>query len=121
MMELYQDTMAVARTYGKPRLCITFACNPAWPEIKESMLPEQNARMRPDVTARVFRIKIEDLAKDIYANGVFGRTAARLYVIGFQKRGSPHGHILCILADEDAPKSTDDYDRIVSAVIPDHG
>ena len=30
MMELYQDAMAVVRTYGKPCLFITFARNPAW-------------------------------------------------------------------------------------------
>ena len=84
------------------------------------MLPKQNASMRADVAVRVFRIKIEALAKDIYASGVFGRPVARLYVIEFQKRGRPHAHIPFMLPDEDAPNPTDDYDSIVSAVIPGH-
>ena len=119
MRELYQDAMAVVRQFGKPHLFITFTCNPAWPEVRGAMLANQHASMRPDVTARVFRIKLDALMKDIYEAGVFGRTVARLYVIEFQKRGLPHAHILCIIADEDAPKTTEDYDSIVSAVIPD--
>ena len=71
------------------------------------------------MSLRAFRIKLEAPTKDIYEAGVFGRAVARLYVIEFQKRCLPRAHILCIIADEDAPKTTDDYDIIVSAVIPD--
>ena len=78
LMDLYQDVVAAARAYGKRRLVITSRRNPSWPEIKESMLPNQTSRMRPDVEVRVFRIKIEALMGDIYAGGVFGRTVARL-------------------------------------------
>ena len=34
MGELYQDAVAVVRTYGKPRIFITFARNTSWPEIR---------------------------------------------------------------------------------------
>ena len=94
MRDLYQDAMAVVRTYGKPRIGITFTCDPSWPEIRESALPNHHAIMRSDVAARVFRIKLEYLANDIYAPGVFGRAVARLCVIEFRKRGLPHAHIL---------------------------
>ena len=42
------------------------------------------------------------------------RTAGKLYA-----RGLPHSHILLILAPEDKPRSTDDYDRFVCAELPD--
>ena len=113
--------MAVVRTYGEPRLFVTFTRNPSWPEIVGYMLPKQHARMRPDVAARVFRIKLAGRTKDICASGVFGRTVARSYFIEFRKRGLPNAHILCILAGGDSPRTTGDYDIIVSAVIPGPG
>src|SRR6266487_3678885 len=36
MHKLYQDGMAIVRTYGKPDLFITITCNPNWPEIKDT-------------------------------------------------------------------------------------
>ena len=84
---------------------------------QESMIPKQHATIRPEVTALVIRIKLGDRANDIYAVGFFGRAVARLYFIEFQKRGIPHAQIICTIEDEDAPKTTDDYDIIVSAVI----
>jgi hypothetical protein len=38
MLNLYQDAMAIVRTYGKPDLFITVTCNPHWPEIKSKLL-----------------------------------------------------------------------------------
>ena len=40
-------------------------------------------------------------------------------VIEFQKRGLPHAHILIILDEDSKPRNSDDYDRIVSAELPD--
>lgn len=37
MMQNYQDAMALMRKFGKPDLFITFICNPAWPEITDSI------------------------------------------------------------------------------------
>lgn len=44
---------------------------------------------------------------------------AHVHVVEFQKRGLPHAHILLILESEDKPRTTDDYDSIVQAEIPD--
>ena len=38
--------------------------------------------------------------------------------LSFRNEWLPHAHIICILADADDPMTTDDYDIIVSAVIP---
>ncbi|CAG8751599.1 9696_t:CDS:2, partial [Acaulospora morrowiae] len=38
--------------------------------------------------------KFQELKKDLFERGVFGRVIAHIYVIEFQKRGLPHAHIL---------------------------
>jgi len=48
-----------------------------------------------------------------------GKVVSHLYVVEFQKRGLPHAHILLILENKDKPKTTEDYDKIVSAELPD--
>ena len=56
---------------------------------------------------------------DILNKQILGKHVAMMYVIEFQKRGLPHAHILIILDDFFKPRTTDDFDRIVSAEIPD--
>ena len=118
MYQLYQDAMAIVSHFGKPDLFITFTCNPKWPEITQELLPNQNAIDRPDLTARVFHIKLQELLKDLNTNHWFGKVVAYVYVVEFQKRGLPHAHILLILAPEDKIHSIEKYDSIVSAEIP---
>ena len=94
MSELYQDAMAIVRSFGKPHLFITFTCNPSWQEVADALFPNQTAAMRPDITARVFRLKLNAPREDIFDVGVLGEVIARMYVIEFQKRGLPHAHII---------------------------
>ncbi len=47
------------------------------------------------------------------------RTQAWTYAVEFQKRGLPHIHSLFILKTDSIPRTPADYDRIVSAVLPD--
>jgi len=119
MYQLYQDAMTIVNHFGKPDLFITFTCNPKWPEIIRELLPNQNVADRPDLTARVFHVKLRELLKDLCDRHWLGRVIAYIYVIEFQKRGLPHAHILLVLAPEDKLQTTDDYDSIVSAEIPD--
>ena len=56
---------------------------------------------------------------DIMDNHILGRVIGKIHVIEFQKRGLPHAHILLILNSNDKPRSCDDYDKLVSAEIPD--
>ena len=117
--QLYHDAMAIVRKYGSPDLFITFTCNPNWEEIRRELHPGQSAFDRPDLTARVFRLKLKELLQDLFSHGIMGRVIGRVYVIEFQKRGLPHVHILIILASEDKPRDVADIDSIVSAEIPD--
>jgi hypothetical protein len=118
MYQLYQDAMSIVSYFGKPDLFVTFTCNPKWPKITRELLPYQNAVDRPDLTARVFHIKLQELLKDLLRNNCLGKIIAYIYVIEFQKHGLPHVHFLLILAPEKKLRSTDDYNSVVSAKIP---
>ena len=119
MIELYQDAMAIVRKYGKPDLFVTFTCNPSWPEITRELLEGQTAADRPDLVARVFKLKLTELMKDLKKKAVFGQVLAFVKVIEFQKRGLPHAHTLIILSPDAKPRTVEDVDAIVSAEIPD--
>ena len=42
-----------------------------------------------------------------------------VYTIGYPKRGHPHARVLLIVDPQDKPQTPDDYDKIISAEIPD--
>ena len=46
-MKELADAWALCDVYGKPDLYITMTCNPNWPEIKDFLLPGQNAQDNP--------------------------------------------------------------------------
>jgi hypothetical protein len=119
MSEMFQDSMAMVREYGKPDLFVTFTCNPNWKEIKEAVLPYEVAQDRVDIVNRVFNLKLKSLMNDLTEKSVLGRVKGRCHVVEFQKRGLPHAHILLILHEVDKPRSPDDFDRLVCAEIPD--
>jgi len=73
MRELYRDAMAIVPAFGKPDFFITMTCNPAWHEIKESLLYGQQVRDRPDLVGRVFQLKLNSLMKDLIEKGVLGK------------------------------------------------
>jgi hypothetical protein len=119
MQQNYQDAMAIVRKYGKPDLFITFTCNPRWKEIEEQLLSGQTPSDRPELIARVFKLKLDELLNDIFKKHILGRTTGHVFVIEFQKRGLPHCHMLIILTNEDKPKDNSSIDHIVSTEIPD--
>ncbi|PKY61156.1 hypothetical protein RhiirA4_299552, partial [Rhizophagus irregularis] len=93
--------------------------NPKWQEVTRELLPHQTAVDRPDLTARIFHMKLRELLKDLCEKHCFGKVVTFIYVIEFQKRGLPHAHILLILSQDSKLHSAEDYDAIVSAEIPD--
>ncbi|KAH8939712.1 hypothetical protein BDL97_15G050400 [Sphagnum fallax] len=86
MVQLYQDAMAICRSFELPSYFITFTCNPNWPEIQAELLPRQIAIDRPDLVTRVFH--------------------------EFQKQGLPHTHILIILKPEFRPTTPAQIDMM---------
>ena len=118
MHQSYLDAMTVVQVHGKPDLFVTMTCNPNWIEITDHLRFTEAAGDRPDLTARVFKMKLDAVLNDIYNNGIFGKVVAHINVIEFQKRGLPHSHILIILESQYKFWSTDDYDNIVCAELP---
>ncbi|XP_075188624.1 uncharacterized protein LOC142288848 [Anomaloglossus baeobatrachus] len=117
MQQRYQDAMAIVTKYGKPDIFVTMTCNPKWVEITEHLEPWQHVEHRPDLVARIFRLKLKSLLQDI-KNGLFGTVIAMVHVIEFQKRGLPHAHILLILDTNSKIHTEEDIDNIVWAEIP---
>ncbi len=114
----YQNALAVAYKLGLPSLFITFTCNDEWPEIREALDGKQ-AKNRSEVVTRVFHMKLQELLRELKKDQIFGKVVGRMHTVEFQKRGRPHAHILVILAKKDRLHTTDDFDKIVSAEIPD--
>ena len=94
MQQLFQNSMAVVRHFGKPTLFITFTANPHWPEIDDE-LGTCSLENRPDIVVRVFNQKRKALIKDLHT--VFAESLGIVWTLEFQKRGLPHIHILLFL------------------------
>ncbi|XP_050256589.1 uncharacterized protein LOC126702031 [Quercus robur] len=121
MIQNYQDAMSICRWAGYPDLFITFTCNPKWPEIESflSLIPAQRPEDRPDIIARVFKIKLDQLLRDLKHGKHFGKVIAVNYTVEWQKRGLPHAHILLYLYPDDKHPMPADINKIISAEIPD--
>ena len=97
MLRRYLDAMTLVSRFGKPDFFVTMTCNPEWPEIKGLLKKLQTPQDRPDIVARVFRAKLQDLKEQLFTKNLFGPVVAHVHVIEFQKRGLPHCHMLVIL------------------------
>ncbi|XP_074298433.1 uncharacterized protein LOC141629311 [Silene latifolia] len=116
----FLDTMTICKWFGYPDLFITFTCNPKWLEIvrfvsKRGLRPKD----RPDIVCRVFKMKLDELIRDLKDRHIFGRARGVVHTIEFQKRGLPHAHIVLFLHREDKFPTAADVDKIISAEIPD--
>ncbi|XP_074373870.1 uncharacterized protein LOC141714237 [Apium graveolens] len=116
--QYFKDAMAICRTLGHPSLFLTMTTNIKWPEIQRMLkfLPGIDVVDAPDVFARVFKMKVDQLLDQIKNKNYFGRL---MHVTEFQKRGLPHAHMLIWLHPNDRPKTTEQIDKMVSAEIPD--
>jgi hypothetical protein len=117
MQRLFQDSMAIVRHFGKPDFFITFTANPRWPEILRELKDGQNPLDRPDLIARVFRLKTREFLADI-RKGILGGHKGHLYTIEYQKRGLPHMHILLFISS--TWRFTDPVliDEVICAELP---
>jgi Helitron helicase-like domain at N-terminus len=121
MQRLYQDSMAIVRHSGRPNLFITFTTNPDWDEITQELLTDEDEvrmqtwRDRPDLVARVFRLKLKAMLQELRHGHIFDKHVASFYSVEFQKCGLPHAHILLFLAREDQidiPQRIDEVTRL---------
>ena len=92
-------------------------CNINWIEIKSQLQPGQSPYDRPDLIARVFKKKLDEIVKDLETGEIFGRKCvAIVVVIEFQKRGAPHAHILVWYENFDSTPYN--IDKCISAEFP---
>lgn len=82
MQQLFQDSIAIVQHFGKLTFFITFTANLRWPEITRKLLSGQQALDRPDLVARVFRLKVVQLLTDL-KNYLFGPYAGHVYTIEY--------------------------------------
>ena len=85
----------------------------------DGLLEDQRPSDRPDLIARVFKLKLNQLMREISIEQIFGIVVAKFFVVGFQKRGLPDAHIVLILDRSSKLRTTTDIDSVVSAEIPD--
>lgn len=78
MQQNFQDSLAVCKEYGHPDLSITFTCNPKWEEIQNAVRTSgsHDASVRPDIIARVFKIKLDMMLSDLTKKDALGRVRA---------------------------------------------
>ncbi|XP_047258123.1 uncharacterized protein LOC124890305 [Capsicum annuum] len=69
--------MAICKWAGYPDLFIRFTCNPKWPEVARfGKCRQLSAEDRLDILTRIFKIKLDQLLKDLRDNKVFGEVKA---------------------------------------------
>ncbi|XP_074352694.1 uncharacterized protein LOC141691840 [Apium graveolens] len=121
MNQYFKEAIAICRTLGHPSLFLTMTTNIKWPEIQRMLKfqPGIDVVDAPDVVAKVFKMKVDQLLDQIKSKNCFGCCIGVMHVIEFQKRGLPHAHMLIWLHPNDRPKTTEQIDKMVSAEIPD--
>ena len=124
MQQNYSDAMAVMKAFGKPDFFVTFTCNPKWDEITREinkMEGKFRPNDRPDIIARVYKLKLDELMRDLTDRNCLGKTVAHVHTIEYQKRGLPHAHILLTVDTVDKVINSQDLDDLICAEIPDPG
>ena len=77
------------------------------------------AEYPPHLVARVFKLHLINLLKDISDLHILGIPVAHVYVIKFPMRGLPHYPMLTILIrEENMLKNQEDVGRLITAEIP---
>lgn len=81
MFDNCQDAMAICKRCGYPDLFLTVTCNPKWLEIERHLAKSGNsAPYRPDISCRVFRLKLDEMMNDFKAGVFFGKVIAGWFV-----------------------------------------
>ncbi|XP_074351616.1 uncharacterized protein LOC141690740 [Apium graveolens] len=121
MQQNFQDALAVCRYIDHPDIFLTMTTNPLWDEIIQMMkhIPHCSPQNSPDVIARVFKLKLDQIIDDIKKKNYFGVCLGVMYVVEFQKRGLPHVHMLIWLDSTSKRHLQSNVDKYVSAEIPD--
>lgn len=82
MVQNYQDATGICRWAGYPDIFVTFTCNLKWLEItRYTTSMGLKPSCRPDLIARVFKMKLLTLMKTIKEDMIFGKVRAGMYIL----------------------------------------
>ncbi len=65
MAALAKNALILGSKFGCPHVFLTLTCNPKWPEIMSQLLDGQTAFDRPEVTAAVFKSRLDQMKMNI--------------------------------------------------------
>ncbi len=101
MTALAKIALVLVSEFGCPHVFITLTCNPKWHKIVSQLLDGQTAFDRPDVTAAVYKSRLDQMKMNIWNGKYFdGREPTYLFhVIEYQYCGLPHAHLVAQLDD----------------------
>ncbi|POS81665.1 hypothetical protein EPUL_005894, partial [Erysiphe pulchra] len=69
---LVKSAMAIARALGNPLVFTTITANPSWSEISAELEHNQTPDSRPDLIAKVFKLKLDQMLHDLKERYVCG-------------------------------------------------
>lgn len=92
--------IAISNNVNYPDAFLTMTCKPRRPKINNVLLPGQAVTDHPDLTARVFWIKLHALMAFVINERVFGEVKIHFSVIEFQKRCLPYSHCIFCMAPQ---------------------
>lgn len=74
MHQNFLDSLAVCRNIGYPTIFLTMTCNSLWDEIRQMMafIPLSSPEDCPDIIARVFKLKLDQIYDEIKNKSFFG-------------------------------------------------
>lgn len=78
----------------------------------------QSPRDRPDIIARVFKMKMDSFVTDVSKQKIFGKYVSFMYNVELQKHSLPHIHLLSILHPVSRIRNSDMVETAVCAEIP---
>ena len=109
------DSWTLVTAFDKPTFFITMTFNTKWPEVLEHLLEGQDAKDRPDLCARIFKLKMQAVKEKI--KEMWGEQMYSIGVIEYQKRGYPHCHFVLKMKFNE-PKTAAEINHFVQAHAP---
>jgi hypothetical protein len=102
MSQEYQDAMSIVRKTGHNGLdlFLTITANSNWEEVISSLPRNEHGTLlhqpadRPDIVARVFKLKLDALLEDLFEHKIFGEVAGYAWTIEYQVQESFANHCL---------------------------
>ncbi len=64
-LRMNRTSQVLVSEFGCPHVFLTLTCNPKWPEIVSRLLDGQTAFDCPDVTAAVFKSRLDQIKTNI--------------------------------------------------------